>query len=408
MSGAGGERAEGDVRLREDGSFWLAVLAGLVVVFMLRTTYITMDDVTNGEYGTLGLRTFLEATGALAAIPALVIAVVAARLAPVPPSDGRGWGRTLLLHATAFAIGTTIHTALMAALRGGIAPLAGFEGYRYGALHLRILMEAPNDVFFYVGMVAARRMVDSRRRHRARERRALELERELARSRLENLQLQLQPHFLFNALNTISQVMYDDPRAADEMIEHLSALLRHALGRAGRAEVALTEELHLLESYLALARARFRERLDVTVEVSDDVVRHAAVPPLLLQPLVENAIQHGITPAGEGKVVIRIAELEGRLSLVVENRVPAAVPTPSATHGGVATRETIAASRDTSRRGTGVGLTVTGRRLALLYGDRASLRAGPMEPEGYRVEVTIPLHAVASSVATGGPTDAAG
>ena len=119
------------------------------------------------------------------------------------------------------------------------------------------------------------------------------LERRFSEARLNNLRLQLDPHFLFNALNTVSSQVERDPRLARRMIEHLGDLLRLSLDSKDRQEVTLTEELAFLDHYLAIQRIRFGDHLRIETDVAPEV-RHASVPSLILQPLVENAVRHGL------------------------------------------------------------------------------------------------------------------
>src|SRR4030095_3935878 len=127
--------------------------------------------------------------------------------------------------------------------------------------------------------------------------RASQLEARLADAPLQLLKMQLHPHFLFNTLNTISELVHEDPLTADRMIASLSELLRQSLDAGAGDQVTLAKELELLDRYIDIQRARFGDRLDVRVDVEDEA-RDALVPILILQPIVENSIRHG--PAGRG------------------------------------------------------------------------------------------------------------
>ncbi len=209
---------------------------------------------------------------------------------------------------------------------------------------------------------------------RARER-ELDAERvrsQLAESRLEALTAQLQPHFLFNTLQGISTLITRDPVAADHMLTSLSDLLREVLRRGQTREVELGEELRVLEPYVAISRQRFGERLAVSVSIDRDV-RSAMVPFFILQPLVENALHHGISShAGAGAIDIAARRRANHLVLTVTDDGP-----------GMATS-------DASR---GIGLANTRARLRELYGDAQSLALGRGTEGGFRVTVTIPYRA---------------
>jgi sensor histidine kinase YesM len=188
----------------------------------------------------------------------------------------------------------------------------------------------------------------------------------LRQAKLDALELQLQPHFLFNTLNTIAVQMRDDPEGANRMLARLGELLRAALDHPG--EVTLRDELAFLESYLEIERTRFGGRL--TVEIDAPPETHAArVPALLLQPLVENAIRHGIaTKSGPGRIEVSAARSDDRIELQVRDDGP-----------GLDAQ----ASR-------GIGLANTSARLETLYQDRHRFELANREGGGVAVTVMIP------------------
>jgi two-component system LytT family sensor kinase len=355
---------------RERPGFWLAALAAFGVAGTLEFAYFFLDDLTRGRQGTFGIRLLEEATGAGSAFVLAIGIVYLARRFPV---DHGRWRANLPVHLAGFAGFTLLHTTLMWASRTVLAPLFGLGPYDYGRFPTRFFMEAPNDAIGYAIVLGALGLLDAHRVRRERERRQAELERHLTEAQLRSLRLQLQPHFLFNALNTISQTMYDDPAAADEMIGHLAELLRQSLRTTHTQEVTLAEELAILERYAAIMRARFGDDLAIALEVAPDV-RRALVPSLLLQPLVENAVRHGnATRLGRGRVEVRARRIGERLELEVwdDGSGPvanAAAPSP------------------------GVGIGTTAERLHLLYGDRHALEAGTDSRGGYRVTVRLPFH----------------
>ena len=207
---------------------------------------------------------------------------------------------------------------------------------------------------------------------RERDVRTAQLEKSLAEARLHALELQIQPHFLFNTLNAISAlVRTGQPEQAVGMIAGLSDLLRYALDRAGNQRVTVDEEAEMLRRYLEIQRLRFADRLTFEIDVAGEV-RRAVVPVLLLQPLAENAIRHGIAAsAGPGRVTVRAFRADGALRIEMFNSGRLAVPVER-----------------------GIGLSNTVARLEQLYGDqqRFELRGGP---EGVTAEVTIPWSEVA-------------
>jgi signal transduction histidine kinase len=207
----------------------------------------------------------------------------------------------------------------------------------------------------------------------SRELRAARVQAELARARLEALEAQLQPHFLFNTLSTISVLMRHDVEAAEATLVSLSELLRSALNHAGRHEVSLREELELTHCYLSIEQTRFHDRLVIEVDV-DEATLDARVPTLLLQPLVENAIRHGLAAhTGTGRVSLHAARHGGRLKVTVVDDGPG-----------------IAHERDDATRRP-IGLVNTRARLAALYGHDQALVLASAPGRGCRVDVELPF-----------------
>lgn len=288
--------------------------------------------------------------------------------------DGPDLRRNLASHVAAVLLFAVLSTSLMWASRSLVFALFGLGRYDYGRMPHRYFMEFPVQLVIYALMVAGVHASERSREARARLLRAAQLESQLSRARLQNLELQLQPHFLFNALNTISSAMYEDPRAADEMLGHLAELLRAALRTQQAHELPLREELLALDHYLALMRARFGEQLAVAIVVPTDTL-DLCVPPLILQPLVENAVRHGGAEAlGHGRVEISARREGADLVIEVRDDGPGTSPAPRQRESG---------------DGAGLGLALTRERLALLYGQQQAFEAAP-EGSGFRVRLRLP------------------
>jgi LytS/YehU family sensor histidine kinase len=209
---------------------------------------------------------------------------------------------------------------------------------------------------------------------------AAQLEGRLSEARLESLRLQLHPHFLFNTLNAISAFVDADPERARRMIARLGELLRRTLDGGTTAELPLSRELDLLAPYLEIQRIRFGDRLSIELDVPDGAAG-ALVPTLMLQPLVENAVEHGVNRTHDGARVRLTAERAGdRLRLEIEDNGPG--PT---------------------RGGEGVGLANTRARLAALYGDSHRLELKAAETGGTMVSIELPFRSVRAYPATGWP-----
>lgn len=283
------------------------------------------------------------------------------------------WPRRLPVYLLALIGIAGTSTSLMWGLRSLLYPIAGLGQYDYGVMPLRYFMELPLQAIWFTVAVAAFHAWYALEAARQREVRAAQLEGSLARAQLRNLRLQLQPHFLFNALNTISATMYTDPAAADEMLGALSELLRSSLRTAQSDEVPLEEELAVLDRYLAIMRARFGDRLEVSMEI-DPGTAGALVPSLILQPLVENAIRHGNAEReGRGSIEVRARQENGRLVLEVEDDGA----------GG--------SQRNGDGKGSGLGLAATAERLQILYGSEQSFSAGKGTDGGFLARATLPL-----------------
>jgi two-component system, LytTR family, sensor kinase len=248
------------------------------------------------------------------------------------------------------------------------------------ALFLQIL---PWNLLFYSGLLGLGYGIDYYRRYRDREleasRLALQasvLQAQLAQAQLDTLKMQLHPHFLFNTLNAISALVRRDPDGAERMIMHLGDLLRAALAKPDRHEVTLREEMEILEPYLEIEKRRFGDRLQVDVAVDPDVLE-ARVPHLILQPLVENAIRHGVAPRqGRGRVEIRARRENGSLRVWIRDD-----------GGGIAA--------GAAQEG-GVGLENSRARIEHLYGAAGGLRIGNHAGGGAEVELSIPFREAAN------------
>jgi signal transduction histidine kinase len=225
--------------------------------------------------------------------------------------------------------------------------------------------------------------VQYQREARFRERHASQLEARLSEARLEALRTQLQPHFLFNALNAIAALVRSDAMGAERMIARLSDLLRCSLANGGAQEVTLKEELDITERYVDIERVRFADRLTVERSVTPEAL-DARVPSLLLQPLVENAIRHGIAfRSGPGRVEITAVRESDTLVLSVRD-------------DGRGFR-----GESGGRRGQGVGLANTRARLLQLYGTQGSLQIARRPGGGTEVAVRIPWRIASESSAAG-------
>jgi LytS/YehU family sensor histidine kinase len=226
-----------------------------------------------------------------------------------------------------------------------------------------------SDVLTCWTLFAIRHGIEYYRRYRVRELKASQLEAKLAVAQLEVLKMQLQPHFLFNTLHAISALMYRDVEGADRMVTRLSDFLRLTLDSAGVQEVTLKREMEYLDKYLEIEQVRFGDRLEVRRAIEAGAL-DLLVPNLVLQPLVENAVRHGIAPrASGGRIEVQARLREGVLAIEVTDDGP----------GAAAIRE-------------GVGVANTRARLEQLYAAAARLDLGNAPGGGFRALLHIPAH----------------
>jgi len=286
------------------------------------------------------------------------------------PIGKRHLGRALAVHlpaSFAFSVaGMLLYTLGEQLLEpsGRFFTRAAFANLFIAGLHI--------DLLIYATLVGVLQALEHQRRQQERELGAAQLEAALARAELSALRHQLHPHFLFNALNSIGVLMEEDARAARKMLVHLSELLRMMLRGDRGQEVSVKDEIELLESYLQIERVRFQDRLQIQIDVDPEAL-DARVPDLVLQPLVENAIKHGVVPRPTGgRVAVSVRKRNDELRLEVSDDGPG-----------------LGASSPAGRNG--VGLHNTRVRLEKLYGERHRFELERASPRGLSVVLTLPF-----------------
>jgi two-component system LytT family sensor kinase len=227
--------------------------------------------------------------------------------------------------------------------------------------------------------------LDSYRRFRDREILTSQLEAELAKAQIQTLKAQIEPHFLFNTLHAISGLVYRDPKTADAMLARLGRLIRSNMEFSEGQEIPLERELDILRAYADIMLQRFGQRIKIEMDVAPET-RRALAPSFLLQPLVENAIRHGISPKLGGGT-IRISSRRDNDSLVV-----------SVADDGVGFPLEPAGSN-----GGGLGLENIRKRLGLLYGTRQALSISNRPEGGAEIKISIPFRQASRETASGGP-----
>ena len=287
-----------------------------------------------------------------------------------------GWLRNSIIHICACLTLAFLHRAVYLIV-GWALHVAVYRQYSSvrELYQSDILFNLPTGYMSYGTFMLISLVVDYYRRYQREELRASRLKAELAQAQLQALKMQLQPHFLFNTLNSISALLDEDVDAADEMLARLGDFLRMTLQNSGAQRVTLQEELEFLRCYLEIEQVRFQDRLTVSYAVAPDAL-DALVPNLILQPIVENAIRHGVvTQAGPGRIEIGATRTNGALVLSVKDNGPG-----------------LAAAQDASGRlRGGVGLSNTRSRLEHLYGAAQRFEMADAREGGLQVTLEIPF-----------------
>ena len=286
-----------------------------------------------------------------------------------PPEEGPAW-RTAAIHLAA-ALGFSLAYVVLRALVGQAHSWLLDEPVTFPEVFRPLWVRTfPFNLLIYGVIIAVSHSIDYYRKYHERTVHALELEKHLAEARLQALLRQLKPHFLFNTLNGIASLMHSDVQAADRMLVRLAELLRLTMSHPGQPLTRLQDEITFIEKYLEIERIRFRDRLSVTIDV-DPAALEAQVPSLILQPLVENAIRHGVEPyARPGRIELVVRCEPGTVVLTVRDN-GAGEPA-----GGF--------SRE------GIGLGNTRARLRELYGEQHRFELANHPDGGLIVRVPLP------------------
>ena len=296
-------------------------------------------------------------------------------------SGGR-LGTWIGVHIGATVVVCLVNVLALAWLEHVFAELGQVTSYAF-AVRMALATHLDFQVVLYWAVLGAAYMVEFVRRYQERDRAASELEQKLARTQLDALRMQLNPHFLFNALNSVAELMEEDVREAQKTLTRVSDLLRLSLRSAASSTIPLWQEIELVELYLQIARVRYGAGLDVDIDVDSSVV-DVSVPSFLLQPLVENALKHGLAPGHTDQAIQVTASRSGELLLLV-------VEDNGKGLDGLITTSGRFLAAQPSVDGLGIGLTNTRSRLTMLYGDRYAFLMSNHSSGGCRVEIRLPL-----------------
>jgi two-component system, LytTR family, sensor kinase len=345
-------------------SVWLLVLAGWTTVglgyFLSEASTIPPPDQPAGAW--LGLLVFSVGTGWIWAALTLPVLWLTRNATLALGHRARSLA-VYVLTGIGFFVASGVLEWILGLATGMVAAGQFWPTLLYECLATRVLA--------YLAIITLGRTAYYFSMCRTRQVHASELEARLTRTHLQVLKMQLQPHFLFNTLNAVAELVHTEPDAADLMITRLGRLLRLSLDNAGHQVVPLRQEIDFLRVYLDIEQVRFQDRLQIVWDVATETL-DAAVPTLLWQPVLENAIRHGVTPlAGRGRIVIA-SRLEGE-ELVLEIR-----DNGTGLPAGAAPRE-------------GVGLGNIRERVSQLYGSRAVFSLAPAAGGGTAATLRLPF-----------------
>ena len=342
--------------------FWLFTAIGLLFF-----SYYYLDDLAREHRGTALPRFIEEMTGAYATMVLFPFIVSLTRRFAFSKES---WATALLMHLGGLFAFSVAHTTLLALSRSVLFPLAGLGTYDYGLLPYRYPMEASHDAITYPVTVLLIVLFDRLQVARRNEVAAEKLRTELAEAKLENLRLQLHPHFLFNTLNAISAVMYEDVAKADAMLVRLSDFLRVILNSTDAQEVPFEEELQIEGMYFNIMKARLESKLQLQLDIADDV-QQALVPSLILQPLIENSIEHA--RCGDAGLYVMIAARRQNESVRID-----------VSDSGTAF------ATESKKGGGGRGVANVRSRLGQFYGEAYGFEMGVGPSGGMQTTLTFP------------------
>jgi len=330
----------------------------LFALFTAIGAFFGLHSYLDNPGSSLAVHLYYELTGSWSA---MLLVPAMGWLTQVAPFSRGKIGRTLAINLAGAAVYTLAHSTLELLMRYQVQGIVGLHYALPEMVRYTYISEAPGDIVYYSFIISSLYLIRYVFATR-------EVEAQLARAQLENLRLQLQPHFLFNTLNAISSVMYEDVAKADRMLAQVSDYMRLVLASGGVEEISLDEELRMERMYVDIMKTRLDRNLVLDVRVAEDA-RDVTVPFMLLQPLLENSIKHGMGSARTSiELGIEVARRNGTTVISVSDN---------------------GLGFDASRP-QGIGLSNVVARLAYLYGSRAHFEIASSEGGGTLAVVSLP------------------
>jgi len=348
---------------------WLIIFLALTLLCLFNFMRFYGSELAEGRPARLLFYFIMETTGAYTILLLIPFALWFIKYFPIRRNNIH---THIPLHILASMVYGVSHTMLMYLSRVAIFWMANMGTYNYGKLGYRIIMEYSHQFLTYWIIYFVYILIHSIKEVQKQKVKAAQLEQQLTRARLQALQMQLHPHFLFNALNMISSTMYEDAKAADRMIANLSDLLRLTLTSKGQKEHSLEEEMEIIGLYVDIMKARYQEKLEVKTDI-DVKTKQAMVPSFILQPLVENAVKYSIKSLEKARVKILSQKSNNTMKLIILDNGP-----------GISGNIKQAMKN-------GIGLSNTIERLENLYGENKKFRLENCEEKGFQVTIEIPF-----------------
>ena len=354
---------------------WLLVFAIINVIWIVNFGIIHTDAL--GRYPDdyiWGVPLLNEITGAYSAYVLLPVLFLLWRKFPLSKAT---WIRLLPLYLGVTVLVGILHTSLMLVSRELLYPVFGFGDYEPGKLVYRFAMEFQKQVFWIWGTIGFLALIRHLRRYHENQLRSVKLQEQLVQSRLDVMRQQINPHFLFNSLNLISNKVYESAEEADRLIAELADLLRISLEMGKQPTVSLSQELNFLDKYLHIMKERFGDRFDL-VKTIDPACLDAEVPSLILQPIIENSFKHRLeADTADLRIELVASDSNGRMNIQIVD-------------------ESSSPIREDLNEQSGIGLENIRTRLDTMYDEEAVFSFGVENNRRFKVMMDLPLQNKAS------------
>ena len=348
---------------------FLVIFLVCTIIFLMNYTRLVAGELAEGKPGKFIFYFIMESTGAYTIVVLIPLLILFFNRFPITRENIYYYIPIYILVSMVFGV---CHTLLMYFSRTLIFWIFNMGPYNYGRLIYRFPMEYSHQFIIYCTVYIVILLFKNMKEYQEQRVKTVQLQQQLTKVRLQALEMQLHPHFLFNTLNMISSTMYEDAKAADSMIASLSHLLRITLDRKGSEKHTLENELEIVGLYIEIMRARYKDKLIVHTHMAKNTL-DALVPGFILQPLVENSIKFSMENLKSAEVHISSLKDNNTLKLIIQDNGPG-----------------ISGDPDMMIK-NGIGLSNTAERLEKLYGANHCFHLQDLDEGGLRVTIQIPF-----------------